>query len=130
MDRGESVEYEPVSVKEILVEMKDTAELLIDLSYSAVLFDDSDLASEVLELEHRMDVLQRKAWMSLVMAGRRPAEAGVEEVFETVTGDPLDSDGPEETMTDDLVGPAVTTAGDVFGTLSLLVATRVVVWAT
>lgn len=29
---------------------------------------------------------------------------------------------------DNLVGPTVTTAGDVFGTLSLLVATRLVVW--
>jgi len=31
------VRYEPTSVKDLLVEMKDTAELLIDLSYSAVL---------------------------------------------------------------------------------------------
>ena len=36
MDPGD-VEYEPVSVVELLAEMKDTAELLIDLSYSSVL---------------------------------------------------------------------------------------------
>lgn len=70
-----AVEYEPRSVKEILGEMKDIAELLIDLSYSSVLFEDADLAEEVLELEHRMDVLQLQARMSLVMAGRRPEEA-------------------------------------------------------
>jgi uncharacterized protein with PhoU and TrkA domain len=74
-DDGVTVEYEPRSVKEILGEMKDIAELLIDLSYSSVLFEDVDLAREVLELESRMDVLQLQARMSLVMAGRRPDEA-------------------------------------------------------
>ncbi|ELZ28181.1 TrkA-C domain protein [Halosimplex carlsbadense 2-9-1] len=69
------VEYEPVSVKELVGEMKDIAELLVDLSYSSVLFDDPALAAEVLELESEMDVLQLRARMSLVMAGRSPEEA-------------------------------------------------------
>jgi uncharacterized protein with PhoU and TrkA domain len=69
------VEYEPRSVKALLGEMKDTAELLIDLSYSSVLFEDADLAEEVLELEARMDVLQLQARMTLVMAGRSPDDA-------------------------------------------------------
>ena len=73
-DEG-GVEYEPRSVKDLLGEMKDTAELLIDLSYSSVLFEDADLAAEVLELEARMDRLQLQAWMSLVMAGRSPSDA-------------------------------------------------------
>jgi uncharacterized protein with PhoU and TrkA domain len=73
--RGRRVEYEPRSVKALLGEMKDTAELLIDLSYSSVLFEDADLAEEVLELEARMDVLQLQAHMTLVMAGRSPADA-------------------------------------------------------
>ncbi|MFC7141308.1 potassium channel family protein [Halosimplex aquaticum] len=72
---GDRVEYEPVSVKEVLGEMKDIAELLIDLSYSSVLFDSRELAAEVLELESEMDVLQLRARMSLVMAGRSPEEA-------------------------------------------------------
>ncbi|WP_436926098.1 potassium channel family protein [Halosimplex amylolyticum] len=55
--------------------MKDIAELLIDLSYSSVLFDSRALAEEVLELESEMDVLQLRARMSLVMAGRSPEEA-------------------------------------------------------
>jgi uncharacterized protein with PhoU and TrkA domain len=55
--------------------MKDTAELLIDLSYSAVLLGDEEVASEVLELEDRMDVLQLKARMSLLMAARSPEDA-------------------------------------------------------
>ncbi|MEF8885951.1 MAG: TrkA C-terminal domain-containing protein [Haloarculaceae archaeon] len=74
-DAGRRVEYEPRSVKELLGEMKDTAELLIDLSYSSVLFEDTDLAEEVLELEARMDVLQLQARMTLVMAGRSPEDA-------------------------------------------------------
>ncbi|MGM0591261.1 MAG: potassium channel family protein [Halobacteriota archaeon] len=69
------VEYEPVSVKAVLVEMKDTAELLIDLSYSAVLHGSDDIAQEVLTLEERMDVLQMQARMSLLMAARNPEDA-------------------------------------------------------
>ncbi|SEH49128.1 Uncharacterized conserved protein, contains PhoU and TrkA_C domains [Halopenitus malekzadehii] len=71
----ETVEYEPASVKDLLVEMKDTAELLIDLSYSAVLHQSTDIAREVLELEHKMDVLQMRARMSLMLAARNPNEA-------------------------------------------------------
>ncbi|THE66094.1 potassium channel protein [Salinadaptatus halalkaliphilus] len=70
-----SVAYEPVSVKDVLVEMKDTAELLIDLSYSAVLHRNEDLAREVLRLEERMDVLELRARMSLMMAVRNPDDA-------------------------------------------------------
>jgi uncharacterized protein with PhoU and TrkA domain len=74
MDPGD-VAYEPVSVKELLAEMKDTSELLIDLSYSAVLSGSDDVAEEVLALEARMDVLQLKARMSLLMAARSPEDA-------------------------------------------------------
>ena len=74
MDPGD-VEYEPVSVKAVLAEMKDTAELLIDLSYSAVLHGSDDIAEEVLALEERMDVLQLQARMSLLMASRTPDDA-------------------------------------------------------
>jgi len=70
-----TVEYEPMSVKAVLSEMKDTAELLIDLSYSAVLLGSDDVASEVLELEAKMDVLQLRARMSLLMACRSPDDA-------------------------------------------------------
>ncbi|MFB6298772.1 MAG: potassium channel family protein [Halobacteriales archaeon] len=72
---GDEVEYEPVSVKTVLAEMKDTAELLIDLAYSAVLYGADDIAMEVLDLEERMDVLQMQARMSLLMAARNPEDA-------------------------------------------------------
>ncbi|WP_142860224.1 potassium channel family protein [Salinigranum halophilum] len=71
----EDVEYEPVSVKAVLAEMKDTAELLIDLSYSAVLLGSDEIAREVLALEERMDILQLQARMSLLMAARSPEDA-------------------------------------------------------
>ena len=69
------VAYEPASVKDLLAEMKDTAELLIDLSYSAVLHRSDAIAEEVLALEERMDVLQIRARMSLLMAARNPEDA-------------------------------------------------------
>ncbi|WP_254862750.1 potassium channel family protein [Halovivax gelatinilyticus] len=70
-----AIEYEPVSVKDVLIEMKDTAELLIDLSYSAVLLQNHELAREVLRLEERMDLLELRARMSLLMAARNPDDA-------------------------------------------------------
>jgi uncharacterized protein with PhoU and TrkA domain len=71
---AEDVEYEPVSVKAVLAEMKDTAELLIDLSYSAVLLGSDEVAAEVLELEEQMDVLQLRARMSIMLAARSTAD--------------------------------------------------------
>ncbi|WP_138006812.1 potassium channel family protein [Halalkalirubrum salinum] len=67
-----AISYKPTNVKDVLVEMKDTAELLIDLSYSAVLHRNEALATEVLRLEARMDVLEMRARMSLMMAARSP----------------------------------------------------------
>ncbi|MFB6222082.1 MAG: potassium channel family protein [Haloarcula sp.] len=75
MDQTGTVEYEPVSVKQVLAEMKDTAELLIDLSYSAVLLGSDDVAAEVLELEEKMDILQLRGRMSLLMACRSTEDA-------------------------------------------------------
>lgn len=72
---GDEVAYEPISVKAVLAEMKDTAELLIDLSYSAVLLGSDEVAAEVLELEEKMDVLQMRARMSLLMAARTTEDA-------------------------------------------------------
>lgn len=79
-DRSEGVEttaieYEPISVKDLLVETKDTSELLIDLAYSAVLHNSKDIGEEVLSLEQAMDVLQMRARMSLLLASRNPSEA-------------------------------------------------------
>lgn len=45
------------TVKELLVEAKDAAELMVDLAYAAVFFDDDGLATEVLRLEEHVDGL-------------------------------------------------------------------------
>ena len=71
----ENVSFRPVSVKEVFTEMKDTAELMIDLSYSAVFSDDGVLADEVLGLEEKMDRLQYRARMSMMLSARNQKEA-------------------------------------------------------
>lgn len=74
-DDPQTVDYEPIGVKDLLVEMKDTSELLIDLAFSAVLHNSEPLAAEVLALEEKMDVLQMRTRMSLMLAARNPTEA-------------------------------------------------------
>ncbi|MFC7074020.1 potassium channel family protein [Halovenus rubra] len=69
-DESQSVEYEPVGVKQLLISMKDASELIVDLAYSALLHNSDPLAEEVLELESRMDVLQMQARMNTLMAAR------------------------------------------------------------
>ena len=71
----EKVEYRPVSVRETLILMKDISELMIDLAYSAALFDNRALAEEVMELEKRMDTLVYVLNMNLMLAARDKDDA-------------------------------------------------------
>ncbi len=66
----EEVEYEPTSVKDLLVEMKDTSELIVDLAYAAIMFDSDELGEEVRHLESRMDFLRYQMRMIALMASR------------------------------------------------------------
>ncbi|MEA2089971.1 MAG: TrkA C-terminal domain-containing protein [Thermoproteota archaeon] len=75
MVKLEKVEYEPVSVRDLLVEMKDLSELMIDLAYSAALFDSEELAEEVLELESRVDALIYLLNMNAMLAARDAEDA-------------------------------------------------------
>lgn len=43
-----------------LLKMKDTSELMVDLSYSALLFNDKEIAEEVYNLEKYIDALYQK----------------------------------------------------------------------
>ncbi|MFH1722378.1 MAG: TrkA C-terminal domain-containing protein [Candidatus Altiarchaeota archaeon] len=63
------------SVKDILVEMKDTSELMVDLAYSSLLTNSEDIAEEVEELEERMDNLQYEIETMLFLAARTPEDA-------------------------------------------------------
>ena len=57
MDR----DYQPINLKDVLIEMKDISELAVDLAYSAVLFESSAIADEVIELEEQMNDLVYQA---------------------------------------------------------------------
>lgn len=63
------------NVKDILVEMKDTSELMIDLAYSALLTNSKDVAEEVEGLEELMDNLQYEVAILCMLAARTPEEA-------------------------------------------------------
>jgi len=70
--------YKPIPVRELLVEMKNLSELMIDLAYSSALFNDKELAEDVLTLEKRIDNLAYLLDMEIMVASRgdpRDAEA-------------------------------------------------------
>jgi uncharacterized protein with PhoU and TrkA domain len=73
--RPEKIEYENIGVKESLIEMKDLSEQIIDLSYSAILFDSADIASQVDELEERLDKLLYNVRTDLMLAARNREDA-------------------------------------------------------
>ncbi|MDO5845313.1 MAG: PhoU domain-containing protein [Methanocorpusculum sp.] len=70
MDR----DYQPINLKDVLIEMKDISELMVDLAYSAVLFESSAIADEVIELEGRMNDLVYRARITSMMSVRRIEE--------------------------------------------------------
>jgi uncharacterized protein with PhoU and TrkA domain len=75
MPRLEKIEYKPISVRELFLEMKNLSELMIDLSYSAALFNDKELAEDVLELENRVDTLTYLLEMEIMIAARDAEDA-------------------------------------------------------
>ena len=75
MTESEKIEYKPISVREVLTEMKDLSEVMIDLAYSAALFHSRELAEEVLELEKRVDYLAYMLDMNAMLAARDAEDA-------------------------------------------------------
>ncbi len=69
------IRYTPRNVKDLLTEMKDTSELMVDLAYSAMVYDDEDIAQEVLQLEDKMDTLHHHMNMTAMISTRRIEEA-------------------------------------------------------
>ncbi|HJJ54626.1 MAG TPA: potassium channel protein [Methanocorpusculum sp.] len=67
MDR----DYQPINLKDVLIEMKDISELAVDLAYSAVLYESNAIAEEVIELEERMNDLVYQARITSMMSVRR-----------------------------------------------------------
>jgi len=70
MPRFEKVAYKPIPVRELLAEMKNLSELMIDLAYSAALFNDKELAEDVLALEAHIDTLSYLLDIEVMVASR------------------------------------------------------------
>jgi len=75
MNKVRKTEYRAVPVRETLIQMKDISELMLDLAYSAALFDNKELAEEVMELETKIDDLVYLLNMNLMLAARDREDA-------------------------------------------------------
>jgi len=75
MDEWEKINYKPISVRNLLVEMKNLSELMLDLAYSSALFHSHELAEDVLELEKRVDTLAYLLKMNTMIAARDAKDA-------------------------------------------------------
>ncbi|WP_321431066.1 TrkA C-terminal domain-containing protein [uncultured Methanolobus sp.] len=69
------IRYTPRNLKDLLTEMKDTSELMVDLAYSAMVYDDEDIAEEVIRLEGKMDTLDYHMKIAAMLSTRRVEEA-------------------------------------------------------
>ncbi len=63
------------TVKDLLVEIKDTSEVIVDLAYSAILFNIEDIAEEVVELEKKIHELLKQIRIVSILAARSVEEA-------------------------------------------------------
>ncbi len=63
------------TVKDILIEMKNLSELMVDLAYSSVLFQNEEAAEEVLNLENRVNSLNYEIKKESLLAARSVEDA-------------------------------------------------------
>jgi len=75
MSEEEEIKYKPISIMELLTQMHSTTTLMIDLAYSAVLFNDKDLAEEVSELEKKVENLKTTLLMNTAIAIKDAVDA-------------------------------------------------------
>lgn len=74
------------NLREMLAEAKDTTELMVDLAYAALYFDDLDMADEVEELEREVSDLVHRMRTIAVLAARNPKEAeAMASVFQVIS---------------------------------------------
>jgi len=71
----EEIKYRHRSVKEILTEMRDISENIVDLAYSALVFDSPDMAEEVVMLENKMDKLLYEIRLAAMLGARTVEDA-------------------------------------------------------
>src|SRR5512141_2108653 len=65
----------PNTVKDLLVELKDASELMVDLAYAAVFFNEEKLAEEVMRLDQRSAGHLRRLRTIAMLAARSPEDA-------------------------------------------------------
>jgi len=68
-------EEEFKKIIDMLVELKDTSELMMDLAYSSILFNSKELAQEVQMLEERMDNLHTEFELLVLSRCIQPEES-------------------------------------------------------
>jgi uncharacterized protein with PhoU and TrkA domain len=66
---------EPRNVKDLLVQLKDASELMVDLAYAAVFFNEDKMAREVSRLQSRMTDDLRSLRTTAMLAARSPEDA-------------------------------------------------------
>ncbi|MHA1893420.1 MAG: PhoU domain-containing protein, partial [Candidatus Helarchaeota archaeon] len=69
------ISFEPISVKDSICKMKNIAELMIDLAYTALLFENMEIAYEVMKLEEEVHVLTYLVDMNTMLAVRDRKDA-------------------------------------------------------
>jgi uncharacterized protein with PhoU and TrkA domain len=68
-------DHEPHTVKDLLVELKDASELMVDLAYAAVFFNEDKIADEVIRLDGDSADLLRGLRTMAMLAARSPEDA-------------------------------------------------------
>ena len=68
-------EKPPRNLKAMLSEAKDASELMVDLGYAALFFDNVAMAEEVMDLEERLDGLVHEMREVCILAARSPHDA-------------------------------------------------------
>ncbi len=62
-------------IESMLLDLKDTSEFMIDLAYSSLLYNNVEIAEEVLFLEERMDELSEQIQELVISIGKEDPEA-------------------------------------------------------
>jgi uncharacterized protein with PhoU and TrkA domain len=68
-------EHPPHTVKDLLVELKDASELMVDLAYAAVFFNEDKIAEEVIRLDEASGDRLRQLRTMAMLAARSPEDA-------------------------------------------------------
>jgi uncharacterized protein with PhoU and TrkA domain len=81
-------ETRPRNLKEMLVQAKNTSELMVDLAYAAIFYNSEDLSEEVFRLESRLNDLVYDMRSLAILAARSPADseqmAGILQVVQDI----------------------------------------------